>query len=106
MKTIETTSGSKDHAGCLICGTTYHVGRHIHPQPKCKCGNIIFFDITPYYVRIGVDWPFIKVEDENNWKEIVLKELEQFGRPKYLTENPDEKDDMDVLDFEKRYDDI
>lgn len=43
--------------------------------PSCECGNIGYFDITPSYVQIGINWPIIKVEDENNWKEIVLKEI-------------------------------
>lgn len=102
MNTIQTTNGSKNHLGCSICGTTYYNGPCIVPFPSCKCGNIIFFDITTAYVRGGINWPFIKVEDENNWQEIVLKEIKEFGKPKNLTENPDEKS-RDVFNFEKDY---
>lgn len=103
MKIIQTFKGSDNHMECLICDTTYQNGPRIIPQPSCKCGNILFFDITPDYVRSCIDWPFIKVEDENNWKEIVLKEIEQFGRPKHLTTNPDEKEEFDFFDFENKY---
>ncbi len=89
-QTITTVEGTSNSNTCLICDTTYSVGKPILPQPKCKCGNISFFDITPHYVRIGINWLFLKVENKNNWKEITLNEIKKYGEPQNLVENPKE----------------
>jgi len=101
-KIIKTVNGSDKHMGCSICGTTYYAGSKIIPLPSCKCGNIISFDIDLNQVQGGVNWPFIMVYDENNWKETILKEIEELGSPKYLAENPNEKN-IDLFDYDNRY---
>ena len=56
MKIIKTIYGNDSSASCLICDTTYKTGIPIIPFPRCKCGNIIFFDITNTYVRFSFKW--------------------------------------------------
>lgn len=100
IKTIKTVNGSNKHMECSICGTSYSVGFKIIPLPSCACGNVIYFDIDFNQVQGSVNWPFIMVNDEINWKEIVLKEIEEFGKPKNITVNPNERD---MFNYENDY---
>lgn len=60
------------------------LGKRIIPQPNCKCGNIPFFDITEFYVRFSKNWPVVKVLEADNWREEVLGQVTENGKPSFV----------------------
>ncbi|WP_405399307.1 hypothetical protein [Maribacter sp. Asnod2-G09] len=91
-KEIKTFKSDNHSSTCLICETTYRIGKQINPQPSCTCGNIPFFDITPHYVRIAISWPLVVVNNDNDWKSEILSEIKEFGSPKSFRNIPDKYD--------------
>lgn len=82
MIKIKTYHTDNEKAECLICNTVYTNGKHIYPLPKCKCGNISFFDISEIQVRIGVQWPYVHIGSKKDWKNTILNEITENGKPK------------------------
>lgn len=100
MEIIKTISNDEKSASCLICDTTNHKGKRIFSSPKCKCGNIEFFDIIEDYVRFGFNWYQIKASSKRNWQTEVLDQIYKNGKPNHVIAFKDEKEN-EVFDFNK-----
>ena len=83
MPYIKTIQSNDDEATCLICDTTYKTGKPIFPFPSCKCGNIIYFDITEHYVRIGFNWYEVLITSKDSWQKEILSQIAKNGKPNY-----------------------
>lgn len=82
----ETFKSDENGATCLICKTSHSIGKTIYPNPKCNCGNLIF-DITPYYVRILINWNYVLVENKDNWEVEILNQIKLNGKPTHVKNN-------------------
>ncbi|SHK63833.1 hypothetical protein SAMN04488007_3473 [Maribacter aquivivus] len=93
---IKSFFGDDSKAGCLICNTTHHKGKALWIKEGCSCGNIQFFDITPDYVRISVEWPMLTVESSNDWRKEILQQIHEHGKP-LMFKNIPNKDIVDDI---------
>ena len=92
MKQKITHSIDDNSATCLICNTKHFKGKPIIPHPNCTCGNLNF-DITPYYVRVLINWYYVLVESEDNWEKEILNQITINKKPTYIKEfTEDEKE--------------
>ena len=96
---IETTYVDDENSTCLICKTTYHKGKARWVK-GCSCGNIIFFDITPGYVRIGIQYPIVFVSSVDDWEIDILKQISEHGQP---LKHKNIDSEIDCFDYAKKY---
>lgn len=97
MPVVTTIFNDDKKVTCLICNTSHTIGKRVFPLPKCKCGNISFFDITESYIRYCFNWYKVFVTSKENWQLEILKQISENDKPSRVIDYDGQTYKLDLL---------